>query len=407
VPFVVIFGTIFALDAWRWAFDGTRRSFSKESLTRGFEPFEELYDRVRGTTALSRDERFISAFVLVPLMVLLVPATVMGYLITHGTRPAVAAALGIPSGVAVFLALGIIGDLLRGSRAAFFPVFGAVTGLVLCTTYYPALANQLSPKEVFESYQRFHKGDEPLGLFGVGGRTSAYYAGGQPPTFNDAPAAFAWLSQAPSEANRRYLVMKTDELARLNQMYRERLPPEKRQNLPVLDGRSSQIVLVASSLGANEKNQNPINKTILSAPPKPQHKLDVNMEDKLNVVGYDIQDQNGRNVDVVAPGRKYHFRVYYKVLAPVTTEWEAFIHIDGYHRRHNGDHKPMDGKYPFHLWLKDDLLLDDHEFNLEPNFTPGTYTVYFGLFVGDTRLKVTKGPSDGDNRINGGPLHVQ
>jgi len=31
----------------------------------------------------------------------------------------------------------------------------------------------------------------------------------------------------------------------------------------------------------------------------------------------------------------------------------------------------MDGKYPFHLWLKDDLLVDDHEFNLEPNFTPG------------------------------------
>jgi hypothetical protein len=201
--------------------------------------------------------------------------------------------------------------------------------------------------------------------------------------------------------------MKTDELARLNQMYRERLPLEKRQNLPVLDGRSSQIVLVASSLDPSEKNQNPLSKVLLSGTPHPQHKLDVDMEDKLLVVGYDIQDQNGRNVEVVAPGRKYHFRTYYKVLAPVTTEWEAFIHIDGYHRRHNGDHKPTDGKYPFHLWLKDDLVLDDHEFNLEPNFTPGTYTVYFGLFVGDTRLKVTKGPSDGDNRINGGPLHVQ
>ena len=42
-------------------------------------------------------------------------------------------------------------------------------------------------------------------------------------------------------------------------------------------------------------------------------------------------------------------RTYYKVLDKITTEWEAFIHIDGYHRRHNGDHKPMDGKYPFSL----------------------------------------------------------
>jgi hypothetical protein len=110
---------------------------------------------------------------------------------------------------------------------------------------------------------------------------------------------------------------------------------------------------------------------------------------------------------VVVPGTAYRMRTYFRVLAPVTTEWEAFIHIDGYHRRHNGDHKPMDGKYPFSLWLPGDLLVDDYEFKLEPNFSPGNYTVYFGLFVGDTRLKVKSGPSDGDNRINGGPLRVQ
>ena len=131
------------------------------------------------------------------------------------------------------------------------------------------------------------------------------------------------------------------------------------------------------------------------------------MEDKLQVLGYDVTDESGHWVTGVVPGRAYRMRTYYRVLAPVTTEWEAFIHIDGYHRRHNGDHKPMDGKYPFSLWLPGDLLVDDYEFKLEPNFSPGNYTVYFGLFVGDTRLKVKSGPSDGENRINGGPLHVQ
>ena len=131
------------------------------------------------------------------------------------------------------------------------------------------------------------------------------------------------------------------------------------------------------------------------------------MEDKLEVLGYDLTDGLGHFVDSVAPGRKYRMRTYYRVLGPVTTEWEAFIHIDGFHRRHNGDHKPMDGKYPFALWLKDDLLVDDYEFGLEPNFSPGPYTIYFGLFVGETRLKVKSGPNDGDNRINGGLLRVQ
>ena len=131
------------------------------------------------------------------------------------------------------------------------------------------------------------------------------------------------------------------------------------------------------------------------------------MDNKLQVLGYDIVDAKGKRMESVAPGRKYRMRTYYRVLAPVTTEWEAFIHIDGYRRRHNGDHKPLDGKYPFSLWLKDDLIVDDYEFSLEPNFSPGTYTVFFGLFVGETRMKVISGPNDHDNRIDGGPLRVQ
>jgi hypothetical protein len=131
------------------------------------------------------------------------------------------------------------------------------------------------------------------------------------------------------------------------------------------------------------------------------------MEDKLEVLSIDLLDDRGKLVDAVSPGRTYHLKTYYRVLAPVTSEWEAFIHIDGFHRRHNGDHKPMNGKYPMSLWLPGDLLADDHEFKLEPNFTPGTYTIFFGLFAGDTRLKVKSGPNDGDNRINGGALRVQ
>ena len=164
---------------------------------------------------------------------------------------------------------------------------------------------------------------------------------------------------------------------------------------------------MGSQLQASEKNQNPFSKILLDKMPTPQHKVVVDMEGKLQVLGYDLTDQTGKLVDSIGPGRKYRMRTYYKVTAPVTTEWEAFIHIDGYHRRHNGDHKPLDGKYPFSLWLKDDLVVDDYEFSLEPNFSPGTYTVFFGLFVGDTRMKVVSGPNDNDNRIDGGPLRVQ
>jgi 4-amino-4-deoxy-L-arabinose transferase-like glycosyltransferase len=432
VPLGIIFGVYFACDVWLWAFRQAR-PFSAASFTRGFEPFEELYAQLRAPVAaavtapqkedadaasagsagdgsgatppqgLLSGERLAAALILVPLMALAIPAAVVALLLMRGTRPVVAVSLGIPSGVAFFLFMGAIGDLLKGSRAAFLAVSGVAFGFVLCFFYYPALANQLSPKEVFESYQRTHKDGEPLALLGVGGRTAAYYAGGQPPSFNDSPGGYAWLMGG--EGQRRFLAIKAEELPKLNQLYRERSQP--RQNLPVLDARSSQILLCASSLNPGDKSQNPLGKILLSAPPSPQHRLLVNMDDKLEVTGYDVTDQSGRLVDSIAPGRKYRMRTYYHVLAPVTTEWEAFIHIDGYHRRHNGDHKPMDGKYPFSLWLKDDLLVDDYEFGLEPNFTPGAYTIFFGLFVGETRLKVKSGPQDGENRINGGQLRVQ
>jgi hypothetical protein len=324
--------------------------------------------------------------------------------VSHHTRLPVAIALAVPSGIAVFLALGLLGDLLRGRRAAGFAFGGAVVGFILCFSYYPALANQLSPKEVFESYQRTHKSGEPLALFGVGGRTAAYYAGGQPLILKEANAAYDWL-MAGEPGNRRFLAVRAEELPRLNRLYRERTQTGK--NLPVLDARSSQIILVASSIREGDKNENPLNRIVMNEPPKPQRKLDANLEDKLQVLGYDIVDPAGKLVDHVAPGKKYHMRTYFKVLSSVQSEWEMFIHIDGFHRRHNGDHKVCEGKYPMSLWLQGDIVMDDHEFTLEPNFSPGPYTLFFGLFVGESRLKVKSGPTDGENRVNGGALKVQ
>jgi 4-amino-4-deoxy-L-arabinose transferase-like glycosyltransferase len=405
VPLLFILGLLFACDVWLWAF-GRSRPLSKGSLTRGFEPFEDLLGHLRpqGEARLDRFEWWVALVVLGFLMLFAIPAIAFASWYGMGFKPYVSALLSVPSGVAFFLVMGFVGDVLR-HRAPGLALGGAVVGVVLCLFYYPALANQLSPKEVFESYRQVCPG-APLALLGVGGRTAAYYSGGQPQTLNDAKGAFDWLSAAGT-GQRRCLAMKAEELPKLNQLWREHSPPESRTNLPVVDARSSQILLAASSFAPGDKDENPLSAMVLTAMPHPQRPLDVNMDDKLNVIGIDLLDEHEKLIDSIAPGKTYHMKTYYKVLAPVTTEWEGFIHIDGYHRRHNGDHKPMNGKYPMALWLPGDLLVDDHEFKLEPNFTPGTYAIYFGLFAGDTRLKVKSGPSDGDNRINGGPLRVQ
>jgi hypothetical protein len=181
-------------------------------------------------------------------------------------------------------AFGQTGPLSRLSltRASSIALGGAVGGFVLCFFYYPALANQLSPKEVFESYRHDCPG-APLGLLGVGGHTAAYYAGGQQKSLADAKSAIDWLLAGGGSGERRCLAMKSAELPKLEQLWRQNGHAGK--SLPILDARSSQILLAASSLAPGESNDNPLGSMLLESEPHPARPLDVNLDDKLRVLG--------------------------------------------------------------------------------------------------------------------------
>jgi hypothetical protein len=266
--------------------------------------------------------------------------------------------------------------------------------------YYPALAGQISPKEVFDSYRRLARSGEDLGMMGVGAGSASYYAGRDVPTFSNTASAFGWLMEV---SNRRWLVIRSTDLAQINSMYRSRVTPP--QNLPVLDGRSSEILLVSNRL-ETETNENPFRDWILTDRPQVSRPVDGNFGGQLDAVGWDVKTPDGKVVDAVVPGKPYKFVIYYKVLSSISGTWETFIHIDGFQRRFNADHKTLDGKYAFHLWRVGDYMADIYEFSLEPNFTPGEYRVYYGLFMGDRRLEVKRGRHHED-RLEAGFLRVR
>lgn len=297
-------------------------------------------------------------------------------------------------------------SLTRAPRARFGVLAGALSGVVLAFGYYPGLAAQLSPKEAFETLSRISKPDEALGLLGVRGRAAAYYGSGQVTTFGDPGRAFAWLAGEETAAEklsgpRRWLLFKSDDLPKLNSLYRERVG----KNLPVLDGRSSQILL-ASNYSGGAPNQNPLAALVLDEAPKPSHVVDASFRDELTTLGWDVVDASGAVVDGVVPQTAYKIRFYYRVDQPISGTWKAFVHIDGFGRRYNGDHAVLEGRYPMNLWNPGDIIVDELAFQLEPNFMPGDYTVFFGFFSGDTRYGVVRGAAQ-DNRVVGGPLHVR
>ncbi|MEB2311556.1 MAG: glycosyltransferase family 39 protein [Sorangiineae bacterium] len=274
-------------------------------------------------------------------------------------------------------------------------------GAVLSLGYYPRLARQISPKEVFDSYEAHAEKGEALGLVGVSTGSARYYTGGEVPTFPEVTAAFGWLT---ASRERRWLALRSGDLPQMNSLYRGQTRPA--QNLPVLDARSSEILLVSNELRAGEKNENPFRDAILSEPPRPAHPLDGNLGGQLDCLGWSVTDLRDQPVDGIVPLRTYRFKIYYRVVAPIAGNWETFIHIDGFQRRYNGDHKTLGGKYPLNLWRVGDFIVDSHEIALEPNFTPGKYQVFFGLFIGDRRLEVKRG-AQSENRLDGGPIRVE
>lgn len=310
------------------------------------------------------------------------------------------AALSLPVLLlAVRDAFRLLVDRTRMSRASFTLVAALLAGGAQSFWYYPSLSAQLSPKEVFEAYAHLHSGNEPLALLGVRGRAAAYYGGGEAPSFTDVSRGYTWLTESPNE--RRWMVVKADDLPKLNSLYRA----QHGKNLPVLDGRSSQILLVSNQLG-DHANESPLSSIVLDSPPQPRVPIDAAFEDQLDVIGWEVADKSGEVVDSVVPSTGYHLRIYYRVVRPIAGNWKAFVHIDGFQRRFNGDHAVVDGKYPMNLWQPGDVVVDDLTFQLEPNFTPGDYTVYFGFFSGDARFHVARGPQH-ENRVVAGAIRVR
>jgi hypothetical protein len=291
---------------------------------------------------------------------------------------------------------------LRVTRASAALVAVAALGATLSFGYYPLLARQISPKEVFESFQRLSRPGEELAMIGGGLGGARYYARRDVRSLSTVQEAFSWLTEKDGE--RRWLVVRASDIGQLNSQFRARRTPA--HNLPVLDARSSEILLVSNQLRSEEKNENPFAKWVLDARPSPARPLDVDFNGQLHAIGWDVTTPDGERVGWVRASKRYVLHFYYEVTRPISGEWQTFIHVDGYQRRYNGDHDTLEGKYPFHLWRPGDFIVDIHPFELEPNFAGGTYTVFFGLFRGDTRLEVKRGPAE-ENRVNAGALDVR
>jgi hypothetical protein len=277
----------------------------------------------------------------------------------------------------------------------------AALGGVASLGFYPALALQLSPKEALQRYRELSHSSEPLGIIGERTEAARYQGAAHARSFDGVDTAFDWLAAEPI-AERRWLVLRKADLPELNARFRAL----RHANLPVLDARSSEVLLASSRRASSERDQNPLAQSVLDSTPTIQHPLHAVLDEKLEVLGWGVHSLTGEPLPAVAAGTTFRLSIYFRVRRPIQGAWQAFVHIDGLQRRFNADHELLEGKYPMRLWRQNDVLVDETEVLLEPNFSPGPYRVYFGLFSGDRRLPVTEG-AQSDDRIVAGMLQVR
>ena len=129
--------------------------------------------------------------------------------------------------------------------------------------------------------------------------------------------------------------------------------------------------------------------------PTPQHALSVAFEDKIELVGYDLSAESWR------PGQPITVTWHWKVERSLEDGWRLFTHVtdaSGANRVNADTDGVVRELYQPGAWKAGEYVKDEQTLTLPGNWTDENATLYLGLWNGPHRLRITRGPSDGENR---------
>lgn len=137
--------------------------------------------------------------------------------------------------------------------------------------------------------------------------------------------------------------------------------------------------------------------------PEPEHELDVQFDNGVRLVGYDVTTEEAR------PGQPFTVTWYWHATQNLDDGWNLFTHIADStgESRYNQDGVGVVREIyqPGH-WESGQYIRDVQEVTLPADWNDPVATFYLGLWNGPHRLRVRSGPSDGDNRAEALELRV-
>jgi Carbohydrate family 9 binding domain-like len=161
---------------------------------------------------------------------------------------------------------------------------------------------------------------------------------------------------------------------------------------------------VGGSKGITAEDREKLKGYVLDAlPADVPHKVDINFENKVHIVGYKVDPEPAR------PGTEVKLTYYWRCDDTPEDGWGLFTHVedDGANNAAIGN---LDTNGPIRevknghqilgpdRWEKGKFYVDEQTYKVPDNVKGATFTVYVGVWKGDARLRIIAGPNDGDNR---------
>ncbi|HEY1691480.1 MAG TPA: carbohydrate-binding family 9-like protein [Polyangiaceae bacterium] len=159
---------------------------------------------------------------------------------------------------------------------------------------------------------------------------------------------------------------------------------------------------VGGSKGLSSEDKDKLKSYILDAPPADiPHKVDVNFENKIHLVGYKFDPETAK------PGQEVKITLWWRCDDTLDEGWLLFTHTkdEGSGKmgnldftgplrdQRNGTHQVLGPE----RWEKGKVYVDEQTYKVPDDVTGSEITVYTGIWKGDARLRIISGPNDGDN----------
>lgn len=172
------------------------------------------------------------------------------------------------------------------------------------------------------------------------------------------------------------------------------------------------LLLLSLCVGCVEKAQTlttaerkELERFVSKTPSTPEHKLDVVFDQgQIELVGYDLKATK------LAPGRALAVTWHWKVNKPLGEGWGLFTHLadaEDVSRRNEDSTGQVRNRLPPSQWEAGSYIRDPQIIIVPKAWDSPKVTIYTGLWKGNQRMAIKKGPQDEENRVRALSLDVQ